>query len=197
MINEYPYVKIGYKTNISSGTTPSLDYYTTYNSETNRLWGPKLSHIANGLPNYNIIGIKFSTSGGYDITDFSWDNVAHDALYDTLHIKLWGAQTISVAADEYYDISYIAFFKDINAAITFEYPDNVPLYGDVNNDYEVNAADEILLTRYNASIRGYLSLEKMRAADVNNDGSISVLDGAILARHIAGWTKYATLPYEN
>lgn len=196
-LEEYPFVRIGYKTNITSGNNPVFNYFTKYNSSTKRLWGPTISRISDELPHYTIISAKYSTNGGLGITDFSWDNVDEGALYETLHLKFWGSQTITVSADEYYDISYIGFFKSIRDAASFEYPYTDPLYGDVNDDGTVNIADEILLTRYNANIKGYLLLENMRAADVNLDSLISPADSVILARHIAGWKKYASLPYAN
>ena len=194
-LEEYPFVRIGYKTNIVSGSEPKFNYYTQYKSSTKRLWGPTMNRISDELHHYDIISVKELTNGGLGITDFSWDNIDEGALYETLHLKLWGSQTIEVSADEYYDISYIGFFKSIRDAAYFEYSNKEILYGDVNDDGKVNIADEILFARYNANIKDFLLLENMRAADVNCDGYVRLVDYVILARHVAGWSKYASLPY--
>ena len=67
-----------------------------------------------------------------------------------------------------------------------------PLYGDVNNDGQVDNADSILLKEYFA---GYSVVINEEFADVNRDGAVTRADAMILARYFAGWNGYS-LPYQ-
>ena len=76
---------------------------------------------------------------------------------------------------------------------TFTVTEPLFIYGDVNGDGKVNAADIVLLARYVARWPGiHIHLE---AADVNGDGNVNSSDTIILARHVARWPAYETLPY--
>jgi hypothetical protein len=174
-----------------------FNYYTQYDSTTKRLWGPTIYRASNEEPQSTIIKIKGSTSGGNNLSSFDWNSINDGAVYEKLYLKPWGAQTITVPAGEYYDISYIAFFESINDAMFFEYPERITICGDVNDDKSVDIADEILLSRYNSSMPGYLHLANIRAGDLNADSFVSVIDSVILARHIANWHDYQTLPYKT
>lgn len=70
--------------------------------------------------------------------------------------------------------------------------EELPLWGDVNEDGSVNNADSTLLNQYFA---GYSVTINKKLADVNEDGSVTRKDAMILARHIARWEEYETLPY--
>ena len=196
-VKKFPFIKIGYKTNIQSDNVSIFNYYTQYNSTAKRLWGPTIYRNSNEEPQSTIIKIKGSTSGGESLSSFDLNNINDGAVYEKLHIKPWGAQTITVPANEYYDISYIAFFENMNDAMFFEYPERITICGDVNDDKSVDIADEILLARYNSSIPGYLHLSNIRAGDLNADYLVSVIDSVILARHIANWSDYKALPYKT
>lgn len=67
------------------------------------------------------------------------------------------------------------------------------LYGDVDENGEVNDIDRTNLARYLAGWSGYEI--SARASDVNRDGDVNDKDRTILARHLAGWSGYETLPY--
>jgi hypothetical protein len=67
------------------------------------------------------------------------------------------------------------------------------IYGDVNDDGNVNLIDISILSRYVAGWPDYTVNEQ--AADVNNDGVINMIDISILTRHIGGWEGYEVLPY--
>ncbi len=66
------------------------------------------------------------------------------------------------------------------------------VYGDVNEDGEVNVKDSMILARYLAEWPDYAVT--LPAADVNGDGEVNVKDSMILARYLAEWSGY-TLPY--
>lgn len=65
--------------------------------------------------------------------------------------------------------------------------------GDLNDDGKINAADEMLLTRYLANWAGYESRINLDAADINKDGKINAADYMMLQRHLANWPGYEIL----
>jgi len=67
------------------------------------------------------------------------------------------------------------------------------IYGDVNGDGIVDAADATMLAMY---LVGYQDLGiVLEAAELDGDGEITMKDLAILQRHLAGWIGYENLPY--
>lgn len=58
------------------------------------------------------------------------------------------------------------------------------LYGDVNDDGEVDLLDEMLLSQYNA--KWDVALNELNA-DVNGDGEIDMLDEMLLSQYNAKW----------
>ncbi|MCL1810034.1 MAG: S-layer homology domain-containing protein, partial [Clostridiales bacterium] len=66
------------------------------------------------------------------------------------------------------------------------------IYGDVNGDGTVDAADATKLAKYLVGHNDQIVLE---AADLDGDGEITMKDLAILQRHLAGWVGYENLPY--
>lgn len=67
------------------------------------------------------------------------------------------------------------------------------VYGDLDNNGEVDVADVLMLERYLAKWKAYSGIST-DAADVDGDGVVSLRDITVLERHIAGWTGYETLP---
>ena len=93
-------------------------------------------------------------------------------------------------------VGWSADFSNITADldVTAQYEEEpLPpfLWGDVNDDGEVDMLDSILLSRYIAEWGISINL---LAADVNDDGVVDMLDGIIMARHIAEWPGYEVLP---
>ena len=70
--------------------------------------------------------------------------------------------------------------------------ENDILYGDVNDDGEVNTPDRMILSRHLANWPGYETINT-EAADLNQDGEVDTLDRMILARHLANWPGYEDL----
>lgn len=66
------------------------------------------------------------------------------------------------------------------------------LYGDANDNGQVDFADVLQMKRFLAGWAGYAVYEK--AADVNKSGSVNKDDIMILERHVAGWRGYESLP---
>lgn len=58
------------------------------------------------------------------------------------------------------------------------------LYGDVNNDGEINGKDSLTLRKFNANYPG--EIDKV-AADVNVDGEVNAKDSLLIRRYIANW----------
>ena|GEM_PF-3383067 len=66
------------------------------------------------------------------------------------------------------------------------------IFGDVNNDGNVDLIDVTMLQRYAA---GWPNVNINRnAADVNSDGEINIIDVTILQRYVAQWPGWTTLP---
>ena len=67
----------------------------------------------------------------------------------------------------------------------------VVIFGELNGDGEIDAADRMLLVRYLAHHAGAEEqIADPAAADVNGDGQSDVLDRVILSRWLAGWEGY-------
>ena len=68
------------------------------------------------------------------------------------------------------------------------------LYGDVNQDGEVNAKDANVLKDYLEGDTSVINEDGLKAADVYKDSKINDNDSLVLRRHIAGWNSFKTLP---
>ena len=70
------------------------------------------------------------------------------------------------------------------------------IYGDVNDDRNVDEQDIEVLAKYIAKWKGYEDDKiNIKAADVNEDGKVNSLDRTILSRHLANWEGYEELPF--
>ena len=67
------------------------------------------------------------------------------------------------------------------------------LYGDVNDDGEVDTLDRMRLARYLAKWPDYDTIND-EASDLNGDNEVDTLDRMILARYLAKWPDYEELP---
>ena len=68
------------------------------------------------------------------------------------------------------------------------------VYGDVNNDGEVDGADALIVAKYDAGLPGFDTLANMDAADVNGDGEVDGADSLIIAKYDAGLPGFDSLP---
>lgn len=84
-----------------------------------------------------------------------------------------------------------AFF--INLALASEGGEEI-VYGDVNNDGEVDGADALIVAKYDAGLPGFDTLANMDAADVNGDGEVDGADSLIIAKYDAGLPGFDSLP---
>ncbi|MBQ2726514.1 MAG: M6 family metalloprotease domain-containing protein [Clostridia bacterium] len=108
-----------------------------------------------------------------------------------------------------YNADYVCHEKTVNSGISLEIlskngsemtvlVNEQPLFGDVDSDGSVTAADRMLLARYLAGWTGYdESRIDSKASDVNQDGCINMSDVQILGRYFAGWNGYGILPVRN
>ena len=67
------------------------------------------------------------------------------------------------------------------------------LYGDVDENFKIDATDVLWIERYLAAWEPYAGLNK-ETADLNGDGMIDLKDVTILERYLAKWKGYDTLP---
>ncbi len=214
-VKEYPFIKIGYMTNDTAITSPvTLKYKTDFakkdnifgNSTTSTeatFSGPTIAVNVSGNREKSIVDIK-ATTNTHDQENpnpsnwltpavvYSWDAIESSAVYKELTIDPWNGG--SASSGRFYGISYIAFFKDIQSASQFGYPTRP---GDVNDDLKVDMLDEILMSRYFAAVNGWTLMPSFIGADSNGDDFVSAADHTVIARYLAGWTKYAALPYEG
>lgn len=84
-----------------------------------------------------------------------------------------------------------AFFIDLSLAS--EGGEEI-VYGDVNNDGEVDGADALIVAKYDAGLPGFDTLANMDAADVNGDGEVDGADSLIIAKYDAGLPGFDSLP---
>ncbi len=67
-------------------------------------------------------------------------------------------------------------------------------FGDVDCDWDVNAADALILKRHIAGWTGYEEDKiNTNAANINGDDEINIEDLMLLEKHIAGWTGFEDL----
>lgn len=67
------------------------------------------------------------------------------------------------------------------------------LYGDVDENFKIDATDVLWIERYLAAWEPYAGLNK-ETADLNEDGMIDLKDVTILERYLAKWKGYGVLP---
>ena len=59
------------------------------------------------------------------------------------------------------------------------------IYGDVNDDGDIDSMDAVILKKY---LAGYDGLNiNINASDVNNDGDINTTDAVLLLKYLAGY----------
>ncbi len=99
-----------------------------------------------------------------------------------------GANTSSGSNVSLYDSNGTA--AQIFSIVTLE---NNRIVGDANNDGEVNIADALVISRYDA---GIISMDKNRLAvsDVNRDGEVNIADALMISRLDAGIINSFDLP---
>ena len=126
LLKEYPAVKIKYKTNINSakGTMlVDLNIGTTYDKSGTRTaftlfsYKPKFDpdsseHIfVDSLDNDDFPNSSLGAGYGFDVAD-------EVSEYDSLTLKLWYSYSNKSAADTYFEIESIGFYKTVDEAIS-------------------------------------------------------------------------------
>lgn len=126
--------------------------------------------------------VALSAEGGellvatFDLID------AGDAVFSVEDFALFDANALPLACED----------DSITVTVTTA---STVLYGDINNDDQVDSSDALYFTRNIAGWPDYAVLPcPEAAADLNCDGVVDSSDSLIMVRHIAGWPAYAVLP---
>ena len=131
IIKEYPFFQVGYRAKIANQRNIDANiviskYYPDGNTEDPkkpRLWGYKPSYVNDGTLSKLNFDVQSNFTGGYPIgTTYSWNYIADDCTYTDLRLKLWGGSTgAALVAGDYFEVQYIAFFKDEASMNSFVY----------------------------------------------------------------------------
>ena len=116
-------------------------------------------------------------------TYYSWKIAVSDAYREPQDASRW----IQIGLKKNGEI------VEQNSIGIYDKTQDLPAYGNMNDDWAVNAVDVLYLKRYLAGWYGYNNVTK-RIADLNQDGMIDSADAMILDRHVAGWREYESLP---
>lgn len=120
LIKEYPYVKIGYKTNIEQRI--NSDILLKRNGKYSRHWGIVPAYVKDGKPHDIIINLNTSIGGAQDPGFTTLDDVDDDSSINEFWFKPWGGHTLAaMTSDHYFNVEYVAFFKSYVEASAFEY----------------------------------------------------------------------------
>ncbi|MBQ7820970.1 MAG: S-layer homology domain-containing protein [Clostridia bacterium] len=120
LIKDYPYVKIGYKTNISQRI--NSDLLLKRDGKYSRHWGVAPAYVKDGTAQ----DITFSLAqaiGGAQVAGYStFDDIDDDSSINEFWFKPWGGHTLAaMTSDHYFKVEYIAFFKSSVEAMMFDY----------------------------------------------------------------------------
>ncbi len=131
--SRFPYVKLGYKTNISSGSVIDINLFTEYDGTSKRLWGPTATYHP-GERGEIVFRIGADTlTGGNDISGFDRTLIGSSAALEKLRLKFWGGNSANaMRTEDYFAIEYIAFLPSEEAVGSFTY--NFGDYGNFTSD---------------------------------------------------------------
>lgn len=164
----------------SSGITPAKFDTKVYYSPA----GAKISEVKPWDADQNIyyVEVTFPDSKLYARTYVQF------AIYN-YETKLWDSSN-DFSAKGLTDTSYtrmvnVGIYKN-NVLVAGSEPsgDTTSLYGDLNNDKEINAIDFALLKKY--LLDGDASGIALNSADINKDGAVNALDFATLKLYLLG-----------
>ena len=120
-IKDYPIVKISYKSDIANkGAVIDFCVGVNYLGKATRVWGYMPSYDHSGEFTTMTFDMSKSFTGGEGITNYSYDNINADSVYNYITFKPWASGAI--VKDEMFAVEYIGFFKTIEDAnaYTFE-----------------------------------------------------------------------------
>ncbi len=114
-------------------------------------------------------------------------------------LYMYTAEDVAAFQAKGYETGSMFYYTDVAPLgnmydLYLPYGEDVVLYGDVDGDKAVTAADVIKVARRLAGWSGYDEVKNANA-DVDGDGTFTIKDSIILARHWAGWISYKDLPY--
>ncbi|MBQ7821676.1 MAG: Ig-like domain-containing protein [Clostridia bacterium] len=125
-VKQYPIVKIAYRSNVAN-TTAHIDtnYGLSYEGINTRIWGymPQYNHDES-LSNI-IFDVSSSFNGGEGISEYDFSKIDDTSVCNYLRLKPWGGGDIF--KDEYFEIEYIGFFKNVYAAENYTNDPDVEL----------------------------------------------------------------------
>ncbi len=134
-LKEYPIMKLGYRSNVAdTGAQIDFNFGVDYAGTASRIWGVKSNYDKTGVDSELTVDIS-GASGGEGITGFKWASVDSDSYVNYIRIKPYYEKK-AIKLGEYFDIEYVAFFKNTTDASNFHY----------NYDFDAANYDDIYLT---------------------------------------------------
>lgn len=121
------YMKIGYRSNINITSNMDFNVGPLYNGSTVRVWGPKVTPQYTGEWTELLLDLSslgYSGGEGVDsgLTSSEYFSKYFNEGMGNLIIKPYYPDGSNIVAAEYFDISYVAFFSDLEIAKEFTYP---------------------------------------------------------------------------
>lgn len=135
-IKDYPIMKLRYRSDINAADA-YIDFNigVNYGGKQTRIWGITSGYAKTGEDSALTVDLKAKASGGEGISGYSWENIDDDSGVNYVRIKPYFSNK-AIVKGEYFDIEYIAFFKDLTTAEKFDY----------NYDFDAAAYSDVYLT---------------------------------------------------
>lgn len=109
-VKDYPFVKIGYKSDIAGENARiDLNYGLYYQGISTRIWGYVTDYSKNGKDSTLIFDVREVFSGGEGITDYKYENI--DGESECTYIRLKPYYRTAKIDGETFSVEYIGFFK--------------------------------------------------------------------------------------
>lgn len=119
-ISDYPYMLVGYRSNVPAATTVALDIYVgDYLLYGAKVYHGKAGEWINGIVDMTTNDTFFAECGD-DIADNNFISVL-DAPLKAIEIRPHGNAGVAITDGDYLDIQYIAFFKSKESAEKYEW----------------------------------------------------------------------------
>ncbi len=127
LLKDYPFMKIGYKTNIAASNTSEI--IAKRGGKYSRHWGIRTAFENDGKPHDTVLNLASAISGALEAGYTAFSDIDDDSRVNEVWFKPWGGHSLAeMKTDEYLDIEYIAFFRTSVEADAFEYSlDSEPL----------------------------------------------------------------------
>ncbi len=191
----YPEMSLNQNSNLSADNNSNIGVYagsrvkSASDIEVNTVIFERNCYSSkNGVMGSQDVASKFVGLQSYP--DYTVKSGANGVTYGT-----YDSSKLFVKADSGY-IAEISGIKYNNEEIPYADTVNFTAFaqkcGDVNGNAEVDAEDQLILSRFVAKWSGY-KIDKA-FADLDKNESIDIIDVIILTRNLANWTGYDTLP---